>query len=178
MNDIKEQIITLFGEIGRPGTDRVLTYLCESTYFTARCHSHHRFRGGLAMHSLGVYREMKAMNTGLSDESIRIVALLHDLCTSHHPDYDHIGRHHHGLRSVALIDELGFPLTEEERLAIGKHMHRVHRKKPGHSFNKKDQLWFSLNKCDHLNAEKEGKMLVTSCNINNVIITIYKKMYN
>lgn len=156
MKDIKEQIITLFGEIGRPGTDRVLTYLCESTYFTARCNSHHRFRGGLAMHSLGVYREMKAMNTGFPDESIRIVSFLHDLCTSHHPAYDHIGRHHHCARSVAIIDELGFPLTEEERLAIGKHLHPVRWKEKGHPFNKEAQLWNYLYKCDHLNAEKEG----------------------
>ena len=162
MKDIKEQIITLFGEIDRPGTDRILTYLSESTYFTARCHSHHRFRGGLAKHSLGVYREMKAMNTGLPDESIRIVSLLHDLCTSHHPEYDHIGCHHHGSRSVDLIDELGFTLTEEERLAIEKHMHRVPWKKPGHPFNKKAQLWYYLHKCDHLNAEKEGSLSTAS----------------
>ena len=118
MNDTKEQIISLFSEIDRPGKDRVLSYLCQSTYFTAKCHSHHRFRGGLAMHSLGVYREMKAMNTGLPDESLRIVALLHDLCTSHHADYNHIGRGHHGGRSLALIGELGFQLTEEEKMAI------------------------------------------------------------
>ena len=153
-NDIKEQIISLFSEIDRPGKDRVLTYLCQSTYFTTPCHSHHRFRGGLAMHSLGVYREMKAMNTGLPDESIRIVALLHDLCTSHHTAYDHIGRHHHGGRSVALLDQLGFPLTEKERLAIGSHLHQVRWKEAGHPFNKKAQLWNYLHMCDHLNAKK------------------------
>ena len=154
MNDTKEQIISLFSEIDRPGKERVLSYLCQSTYFTAKCHSHHRFRGGLAMHSLGVYREMKALNTGFPDESLRIVALLHDLCTSHHADYNHIGRGHHGGRSLALIGELGFQLTEEEKMAIVKHMHPVHWKEAGHPFNEKAQLWNLLRKCDHLNAGK------------------------
>ena len=58
--------------------------------------------------------------------------------------------------AVQAQNELGFPLTKEERSAIGKHLHEVRWKKKGHPFNKEAQLWNYLYKCDHLNAEKEG----------------------
>ncbi len=52
----KEEILALLQGINRTGIDNILKYLQESTYFTARCHSHHQFPGGLAVHSLGVLR--------------------------------------------------------------------------------------------------------------------------
>ena len=70
----KEDILALLQGINRPGIDNVIKYLKESSYFTARCHSHHQFRGGLAVHSLGVYNEFEKLNTGLPEDSIRIVS--------------------------------------------------------------------------------------------------------
>ena len=46
----KEEILDLLQGINRLGIDNTIKYLQESTYFTARCHSHHQFRGGLAVH--------------------------------------------------------------------------------------------------------------------------------
>lgn len=144
----KQQIISLLSDINREGIGRVIAYLEHSDYFTARCHHHHRFKGGLAEHSLGVYWSMRAFAPHLPDESCRIVALLHDLCTSHMEGYDTIGRHHHGQRSVYLLDALEFDLHDAERLAICKHMHHV----PSSDLNPETELWHFLHFCDHRNA--------------------------
>lgn len=75
----KEEILSLLKEVDCPGIDKVIWYLNDSTYFRARCGSHHQFSGGLAVHSLGVYKEMKKLNLSLPEDSMRIVALLHDI---------------------------------------------------------------------------------------------------
>ena len=92
VQNAKDEILALLQDVNRPGIDNVIRYLQDSTYFTARCHSHHQFRGGLAIHSLGVYKEFKKLNTGIPEDSIRIVSLLHDICKAHRPSYDHIGK--------------------------------------------------------------------------------------
>ena len=58
----KDEILALLREINRPGIDKVIWYLNESTFFKEDCNSHHTFRGGLAVHSLGVYKEIKKLN--------------------------------------------------------------------------------------------------------------------
>ena len=103
----KTGIISLLSQVNREGMGNVIAYLFESNYFTAHCHHHHRYKGGLAEHSLGVYWEMRALAPLLPDESCRIVALLHDLCTTRLEGYDDIARHLHGQRSLALLDVLG-----------------------------------------------------------------------
>ena len=55
----REEIMSLLKEVERPGMDRVIWYLENSDFFRARCHSHHEFSGGLAVHSLGVYKGAK-----------------------------------------------------------------------------------------------------------------------
>ena len=91
---------------------------------------------------------MRAFAPYLPDESCRIVALLHDLCTTHLEGYDAIGYRHHGQRSVDLLDALGFDLHDEERQAICKHMHHV----PPSDLNSETELWHFLHFCDHRNA--------------------------
>lgn len=146
----KSQIISLLSDINREGIGNVIAYLEHSDYFSAHCHHHHRYQGGLADHSLEVYWEMRAFAPDLPDESCRIVALLHDLCTTRLEGYDTIGYHQHGQRSVDLIDVLGLDLLDEELLAISHHMHYV----PPSNLNAKTRLWHFLNFCDHRNANE------------------------
>lgn len=145
----KQQVISLLGDINRKGMDNVIAYLERSDYFTAHCHHHHHYEGGLADHSLGVYWEMRASAPELPDESCRIAALLHDLCTSHLEGYDDIGRHRHGQRSERLLEALGLTLSNEEHLAISNHMHHV----PSAERNlPTTALWYWLHHCDRRNA--------------------------
>ena len=91
---MKKEIIELLKATERERIDRVIDYLeNKSDYFTAPASTafHGNYSGGLAEHSLNVYNvamkvkaamvELKPeLANRLSDESIAIVALLHDLC--------------------------------------------------------------------------------------------------
>ena len=148
----KEEILALLQGINRTGIDNILKYLQESTYFTARCHSHHQFRGGLAVHSLGVYKEFEQLNTGLPDDSIRIVSLLHDICKAHHPKYDHIGKSRHGYRSAKLLSALGLKFNIGEYYAIEKHMHRIKHTPTEGVYGIRDMIRHYLHQADHRDA--------------------------
>lgn len=86
----------------------------------------------------------------LSEESCRIVALLHDLCTTHLEGYNEVERHHHGMRSVELLKALGFELTEDEWVAISRHMHHV----PSDELSEETKLWYYLHLCDKGSARQ------------------------
>ena len=148
----KNEILSLLKGVNRPGMDKVIWYLENSTYFTARCSSHHQFSGGLAVHSLGVYKEMKKLNPSIPEDSIRVVALLHDICKAHHPAYDHIGKWHHGARSVQLLDVLGLKFNTDEYYAIEKHMHRIHHIPSTKTYDSRDMLRHYIHQCDHRDA--------------------------
>jgi len=145
----KAEVISLLSDVPRRGMDNVIAYLENSDYFTTHCHHHHRYVGGLADHSLGVYREMRKMAPDLPDDSCRVVALFHDLCTTKLEGYDEVGYHHHGQRSVDLLDVLGLELLDEERLAISRHMHHV----PVSAYGDATKLWHFLHLCDRSNAK-------------------------
>ena len=150
MSKAKTEIISLLSDINREGISNVIAYLDKSDYFTAHCYHHHRYDGGLAEHSLGVYHEMRALAPELPDESCRIVALFHDICTSHLPGYDAVAHHHHGQRSVDLLEVLGLELHDDERLAISHHMHHV----PSAEQSERTKLWNYLHLCDRNNARE------------------------
>ena len=90
----KEEFIEIFKtHITREGADKLLDYLTnKSDFFSAPASAryHGSYPGGLCEHSLNVYhclvdylgRERVQELYGLeySDETIAIVALLHDLC--------------------------------------------------------------------------------------------------
>ncbi len=91
----EERFVSIFKQkIHREGADRLLDYLCSDNcdFFTAPASTqyHGAYPGGLLEHSLNVYdclcdylaRERVRDVYGLdySEESIAIVALLHDLC--------------------------------------------------------------------------------------------------
>ena len=117
--DIRQRIVDTVRFLGRPGTDAVIDYLERSSYFRRGCYSHHREWGGLAAHSLEVYDHMLAHAGGFPADSVAVVALFHDLGKTLRRD----GRGH-GRRSVDILDGLGYPLTADERTAIGRHHDR------------------------------------------------------
>lgn len=151
----KEEFIEIFkANITRDGADKLLDYLTnKSDFFTAPASAryHGAYAGGLCEHSLNVYhclvdylqRERVQELYGLeySDESIAIVALLHDLCkigcykqsTRNVKDengkwqtvpsytFDDPLPYGHGEKSVYIAN--GFiRLTREEAMAIRWHM--------------------------------------------------------
>lgn len=146
----EDTIVSLLIDIGREGISNVIAYLQQSDYFTTQCHHHHRYKGGLADHSLDVYLRIRELAPELSDESCRIVALLHDICTTHLKGFDTIAHHHHGQRSVDLLDALGIDLLADERLAIRQHMHSV----PLVQLSEDTKLWHFLHQCDKQSAQK------------------------
>ena len=92
-NDRKERFIAIFKEkIHREGADKLLAYLESSDFFTAPASTryHGAYFGGLLEHSLNVYdclcdylarpRVKEQYGLEFSEESVAIVALLHDLC--------------------------------------------------------------------------------------------------
>jgi len=150
----KERFIEIYKtHIKREGADKLLEYLLSSDFFTAPASArfHSSFEGGLVHHSLNVYdclvgylntdRVKNTYGFSYSDESVAIVALLHDLCkvgvykkgfrnvkdekgTWQRVDtfeYDDQLPYGHGEKSVYIIS--GFMrLTREEAFAIRYHM--------------------------------------------------------
>ena len=60
--DIKQEFIDVFKEnVKRPGAEKLLEWLCTSDFFTAPASTkyHCAFEGGLALHSLNVYKTLK-----------------------------------------------------------------------------------------------------------------------
>ena len=150
----KEKFIEIYKTcITREGADKFLEYLIEKTdFFTAPASTrfHGAYEGGLLDHSLNVYeclcdyikhsRFCSKYGFSFSEESLAIVALLHDVCKTNFykedvrnvkidgvweqvPYYsiDDKLPYGHGEKSVYMIS--GFmKLTREEALAINWHM--------------------------------------------------------
>ncbi len=152
---IKKDIFieTVKNNIKRDGIDRLLDYLEGTDFFSApastRFHGAHA--GGLLMHSLNVYyclkdylsreRTKEIYRMDYSDETIAIVALLHDVCKINVykegfrnikdesgvwqkvPTYEFDDKmpYGHGEKSVYIINGY-MRLTREEAFAIRYHM--------------------------------------------------------
>ena len=94
VKDNKARFIEIFkSKITREGSDKLLQFLLSphSDFFTAPASSrfHSSYEGGLLDHSLNVYdclvaymnsEKAKQLGFEYSDETLAIVALLHDLC--------------------------------------------------------------------------------------------------
>lgn len=152
----KQEFIEIYQKyIKREGAEKLLAHLMSSSsdFFTAPASTryHGAYEGGLVEHSLNVYeclrdymdrervKELYGLET--SDETIAIVALLHDLCKTNFykpgfrnvkddngvwqkvPTYEIDDKlpYGHGEKSVYIIS--GFMrLTREEAFAIRYHM--------------------------------------------------------
>ncbi|MFZ3101884.1 MAG: hydrolase [Desulfitobacteriaceae bacterium] len=152
----KDQFIDIYNStIKRDGSDKLLEYLLSkaSDFFTAPASTrfHGSYKGGLVEHNLNVYSCLKdylarerakdQYHMHYDEESIAIVALLHDICkiNCYKPgtrnvkdengvwksvatyEYDDNLPYGHGEKSVYIIS--GFmKLTREEAFAIRYHM--------------------------------------------------------
>ncbi len=150
----KDIFIDIFKEnIKRDGAEKILDYLESTDFYKApastRFHGSHP--GGLMVHSINVYyclkdylsrsRTKELYNMDYTDETIAIVALLHDLCKVNVykesfrnvkddngvwkkvPSYEFDDRmpYGHGEKSVYVINGY-MRLTREEAFAIRYHM--------------------------------------------------------
>ncbi len=152
----KERFVEIYNKyIHREGADKLLEYLLSpnSDFFTAPASAryHSSYEGGLLDHSLNVYelldsylksdRVKDAFGFEYTDESIAIVALLHDLCKVNVYkkgfrnvkdekgswqrvetfEFDDKLPYGHGEKSVYIISGY-MKLTREEAFAIRYHM--------------------------------------------------------
>ena len=131
----KNEIITLLKSTRRDNIEQVINYLNESGFFEspASVGHHNSFKGGLAKHSLEVFREAVKLNheKGLPDNSIIICSLLHDICKA---DQYRIRNNKsvkieknckkgHGRRSMFILKrKCQLPLDYDEEMAIWWHM--------------------------------------------------------
>lgn len=143
----KEDFLNLLKSVDRQGIDNLIKWIeTKSDFFIAPASTrfHGNYNGGLCDHSLNVYKLFKQKNEifklGLSEDSMKIMALLHDICKCNFykpsfrnkkidgawkqvPWYDvedsfPMG---HGDKSVIMIQQFIF-LNKEEMLGIRWHM--------------------------------------------------------
>ncbi len=89
----RERFLEIWNDkVKRDGADKLLDYLKNSDFFTAPASTryHSAYEGGLLRHSLNVYECLKAYverervrelyKLAPSEETVAIVALLHDIC--------------------------------------------------------------------------------------------------
>ncbi len=150
---VKEEFIEVFEKnITRDGNKELLKWLLSSDFFTAPASTkfHSAYEGGLAEHSLKVYNRFLKMiiseygdnyTNVISNESIAIIGLLHDVCkvNCYKVDYRNVKDENgnwtkqpyytfdeelpygHGEKSVYIISSF-VKLTREEAIAINWHM--------------------------------------------------------
>ena len=148
----KDQYIEIFNtNIKREGASKLLSYLESTDFFTAPASTkfHLAREMGLCEHSLNVYYRLKDLvkneksewSKRISDETIAIVALLHDVCKADMYVVDYRNQkqsdgswikvpyytideklpYGHGEKSVYIVN--GFiRLTREEAMCINWHM--------------------------------------------------------
>ena len=147
--DNKERFISLLTSTNREGVNDLLKWLETTDFYEAPASTrfHGSYKGGLLQHSLNVYDELKrVMSTyseidTVSEESIIIAALLHDLCKANlytvekrnrkvdgkWETYDSYITNEkfcfggHGSKSVFLAQHF-IKLSPEEAVAINAHM--------------------------------------------------------
>jgi len=153
VKELKEKYVKIFKEnIKREGSNELLDYIENSDFFTSPASTkfHSNFEGGLCQHSIFVYeRFLKLLKNEygenfshkISNESIAVIALLHDLCKidNYKLDYRNVKvngewtkqayyafndstlPYGHGEKSVYMISGY-MKLTREEAMAINWHM--------------------------------------------------------
>lgn len=149
----KEEFIKIFTKhVHREGGKELLNFLETSDFFTAPASTryHGNYEGGLCEHSLNVYyclkdylehaQEKHLFDTNISEETIALVALLHDICKVNLykvstrnakvdgkwvqvPYYEHDDQlpYGHGEKSVYMVSAY-MKLSREEAFAIRYHM--------------------------------------------------------
>lgn len=146
---MKEEFINLLRSTNREGIEEVIQFLEKSDFYKAPASTrfHGSFEGGLLEHSMKVYEILKhkvknsVLDLNVSDDTLIIIALLHDICkvNFYKVDYrnaknergewekvpyytvDDTIPYGHGEKSVMMITEY-MKLTVEEKYCIRWHM--------------------------------------------------------
>ena len=169
--ELKKEFVEIYNaNIKRDGSKELLDYLLKSDFFTAPASTqfHSAYEGGLAEHSINVYnRFLNAIKNEygdnytekISNETIAICALLHDICKvdiykiemrnrkvngnwEQYPCYtvDDGLPYGHGEKSVYIIS--GFMrLTREEAMIINWHMGGFDARVKGGSYSLSDAYY-------------------------------------
>lgn len=146
---MKEKFLELLKTVNREGINDLIEFIQKTDFFKAPASTrfHGDYEGGLVEHSLKVYEILKhKVETNIepikvSDESLIIIALLHDLCKANFYKVDYRNAKNalgvwekvpyytiddtipygHGEKSVMMITEY-MKLTPEEKYCIRWHM--------------------------------------------------------
>jgi hypothetical protein len=146
---MKEEFIKLLRSTNRDGIEDVIAFLEKSDFFTAPASTrfHGSYEGGLLEHSMKVYEILKdkvrstCIDVPVKDETLIIVALLHDICKANFYKVDYRNAKNsfgewekvpyytvddtipygHGEKSVMMLTEY-MKLTNEEKYSIRWHM--------------------------------------------------------
>ena len=146
---MKEQFFFFFKQVKRDGIEELISFIEKTDFFKAPASTrfHGNYEGGLLEHSMKVYEILKhkAKNSiidfNVSDESLIIIALLHDICKVNFYKVDYRNAKNefgewekvpyytvedtipygHGEKSVMMITEY-IKLTSEEKYCIRWHM--------------------------------------------------------
>lgn len=163
-----QEIKDILTSIDRKGISNVIKFMENNDFFNvpATLKHHHRGRGGLAQHSLSVYRKILREFSDLPNDSVAIVALLHDICKSEKLKYEKDGAlrkvqgidHGRGSRSIKILKKCGLKLTESERLAIRWHMGNLsdvsEKEETDAEAAREDKLWYALHDIDRLDSKR------------------------
>ncbi|MBR3132762.1 MAG: HD domain-containing protein [Clostridia bacterium] len=146
---MKEEFLNLLRSVNREGMDDLISFIEKSDFFKAPASTrfHGSYEGGLLEHSMKVYEILKhkvknaVIDIDIPDESLILIALLHDICkvNFYKTDYrnaknergewekvpyytvDDTIPYGHGEKSVMMITEY-IKLSVEEKYAIRWHM--------------------------------------------------------
>lgn len=146
---MKEEFLQLLKSVNRDGINDLIDFLENSDFFKAPASTryHGNYEGGLVEHSLNVYKLLceKVKNSPIkidvSNDSLIIIALLHDICKVNYYKVDYRNAKNslgvwekvpyytvddtipygHGEKSVMMISEY-IKLTVEEKYCIRWHM--------------------------------------------------------
>ena len=146
---MKEEFIELLKSTKREGVDEIINFLEKTDFFKAPASTrfHGNYEGCLLEHSMKVYEILKhkvknsVIDINVGDDTLIIVALLHDICKANYykvdfrnaknergewekvPYYtvDDTIPYGHGEKSVMMITEY-MKLTSEEKYCIRWHM--------------------------------------------------------
>ena len=146
---MKEQFLELLKNIQREGIEDLIKFIESTDFFKAPACTrfHGDFEGGLLQHSMKVYDILKEkvknapISISVSEDTLKIVALLHDICKVNFYKVDYRNAKNelgvwekvpyytvedtipygHGEKSVMMLSEY-IKLTPEEKYAIRWHM--------------------------------------------------------
>ena len=146
---MKEEFIQLLKSVNRSGMENLLEFVEKTDFFKAPASTkyHGAYEGGLLEHSMKVYEILKEkvknapIEINTSDESLIIIALLHDICKVNFYKVDYRNAKNqfgewekvpyytiedtipygHGEKSVMMLTEY-IKLSSEEKYCIRWHM--------------------------------------------------------